>query len=74
MLRTRLEENYSQFDFLPWSRGKTFPDAHFLNIIGDVGSFQGEVDAVLASCMIRKEPFGVKANSELLSTDCDTAE
>ena len=55
--------------FSSWSRGKTFPDAHFLNIIGDVGSFQGEVDAVLASCMIRKEPFGVKANSELPQSD-----
>lgn len=55
--------------FSSWSRQKTFPDAHFLEVIGDVGNFKGEVDAVLTSCMIRKEPFGVKANSELPRSD-----
>jgi DIS3-like exonuclease 1 len=55
--------------FSSWSRQKTFPDAHFLKVIGGVGSFQGEVDAVLTSCMIRKEPFGAKANSELPRSD-----
>ena len=60
---------FSCVRFSEWPSHKYFPECSFNGFVGDVGTFKGEVDSVLQSCMIRKEKFGAKANDELPSSD-----